>query len=158
MGHIKNIIFCCFLISNCLGQELKGSGKHSVFVQMEPEFLALSFDESLRADNNGFHLSTGFKINLGLWLGVPFEVSYLIPVGSDKMHLMLGLASAYVWNSQKSPYEYWYGAKTGFRIQPENRGLFMQAQIIYRRKYYFDGQETIGNWRFTPNLALGYTF
>lgn len=137
---------------------LIGNGRHAVFYELDPEFMSVMYTQAITKSNNKWHIGAGFKFNIGEWLGVPLEMSYLIPVGNKNNHLSLGVTTSYNWDANKKPYEFWLGPKMGLRHQPDKAGLFVRGIIAYTYVYYVDGDASTQQWRIRPSVGVGFTF
>jgi len=162
MGRI-NLAIIVFLCSNILvGQEKEplGDGNQSVFFQGEPEFLSLNIDHILvRFENErDIAIRTGFMINFSLWMGVPIEINYVIPVGPMYNHVEVGALAAFTWDSKKNPYEFYFGPRLGFRRQKNDFGLFYRFGIAYSFNRYTSISAKENSFKLKPSISMGYSF
>jgi len=163
MAPIKYTSILVTLLLSFLGRSQNnnlffGDGRQAMYLSINPEFLAVNFDQALTQNNDGWHVNTGYQINLGLWMGIPLELNYLIPVGNMSNHLSMGVGGAYLWSSTDRKYEYWYGPNLGLRVQPEQADLFLKVNMHIARSHYFNADEIKIKMKFIPSFGLGITF
>ncbi len=162
MGLIRVLLIACLFVvcapAKSQDDILTGNGQNAVFYQMEPEFLSLNYDRALSKDGDKWHVRTGFMVNLSLWMGVPLQFTYLIPVGTSRNHLSLGLVGAYTWDSKSVPWEVWGGPAIGYRFQPKTADLFFKAELVSTYNRYWDGSDFDNKFRFRPNFGIGFSF
>ncbi len=152
------VLLLSVLSVRCQSDVLTGDGMNAVFYQMEPEFLSINYDRALSEGGDKWHVRTGFMINLSLWMGVPLQFSYLVPVGNSRNHLSLGLVGAYTWDSKSVPWEVWGGPSIGYRFQPKSADLFLKAELVSTYNRYWDGKTFNDKFRFRPNIGIGLSF
>ena len=160
MGRIKLTLIITLFTTGLLAQESGGrKGLQAVFFQLEPEFMSLNIDaQVIGIGKHAVHARTGFMANLANWMGVPLELNYLIPVGNEKNHVVVGGAGAYTWLNADVPRELWGGPMIGYRYQPQKLGLFVRAGILLSFERYWTPSEVNRNTTFRPSFGVGLTF